>query len=88
MVKLKDRGIDVTNLKASMKPASQASTAPRYSSVTSAAKLIWMEEGFRGFFRGMVPRFCLSIPATATCWGTYETVKALLARWQDLQQQH
>ncbi|KAF4671640.1 hypothetical protein FOL47_001377 [Perkinsus chesapeaki] len=84
MVKLRARGIDVANLKSSIRPASQASTAPRYSSVMSAAKLIWMEEGFRGFFRGMVPRFCLSIPATATCWGSYETVKALLARWQDL----
>ncbi|EEQ97612.1 hypothetical protein Pmar_PMAR007461 [Perkinsus marinus ATCC 50983] len=81
MAKLKARGIDLNNIKASMAPPMRAAqTAPRYGSVSSAAKLIWKEEGFRGFFRGMVPRFCLAIPATATCWGTYETVKALLAR--------
>ena len=55
-------------------------SAPKYPSFTVAVKTILREEGVNGFYRGLVPRALLSIPAAATCWGTYETVKQLLAR--------
>ena len=55
-------------------------SAPKYPSFSVAVKTILKEEGVNGFYRGLVPRALLSIPAAATCWGTYETVKQLLAK--------
>lgn len=53
---------------------------PRYTDFFSSVKLIHAEEGFRGLYRGLLPRAALSIPGAAMCWGTYESVKNLLSR--------
>jgi len=50
----------------------------RYSGLLSTAVLIHREEGFRGLFRGTVPRLAFAAPSAAMCWGTYEVMKALL----------
>jgi solute carrier family 25 (mitochondrial iron transporter), member 28/37 len=54
-------------------------TQIKYPSFRVAMPTIWKEEGLRGFYRGLLPRALLSIPGAATCWGTYESVKRLLA---------
>jgi solute carrier family 25 iron transporter 28/37 len=52
----------------------------KYPSFRIAVATMWSEEGIRGFYRGLVPRTLLSVPAAATCWGTYESVKAFLKK--------
>lgn len=53
---------------------------PRYTGFSTCVKLIHAEEGFRGFYRGLIPRAALSVPGAAMCWGTYESMKAFLSR--------
>jgi solute carrier family 25 iron transporter 28/37 len=53
---------------------------PKYTDFFATVKLIHAEEGFRGFYRGLVPRAALSVPGAAMCWGTYESVKTFIAR--------
>ncbi|EPT25408.1 mitochondrial carrier superfamily protein [Toxoplasma gondii TgCatPRC2] len=53
----------------------------KYSSLHSAVRTIFREEGFRGFWRGTSTRIALNTPATGICWGTYETVKFLWKRF-------
>ena len=43
-----------------------------------AVRFLWETEGFRGFWRGMVPRVLSHTPAVAISWTTYETAKHLL----------
>jgi solute carrier family 25 iron transporter 28/37 len=54
--------------------------APKYTDFITSVRLIHDEEGFRGFYRGLLPRAALSIPGAAMCWGTYESVKSFLAQ--------
>lgn len=54
--------------------------APKYTDFSTCVRLIYAEEGMRGFYRGLIPRAALSIPGAAMCWGTYESVKAFLSR--------
>ncbi len=39
---------------------------------------IVQEEGMGALWRGWKPRVLFHVPAAAVCWGTYESVKALL----------
>ena len=50
----------------------------KYPSFCLAVKTILSEEGLTGFYRGLLPRTLLSIPATAICWGTYEAAKSMV----------
>jgi len=52
--------------------------SPRYSGIISTMQAIKAQEGMAGFFRGLGPRIMLAVPSAAMCWGTYETVRALL----------
>lgn len=36
------------------------------------------EEGVQALWQGVKPRVMFHVPAAAVCWGTYESVKALL----------
>jgi hypothetical protein len=40
---------------------------------------ITAEEGWQALWRGWKPRVLFHVPAAAVCWGTYESVKAMLA---------
>lgn len=53
---------------------------PKYSDFFTSVRLMYAEEGIRGFYRGLIPRAALSVPGAAMCWGTYESVKRFLAR--------
>merc|ERR1711862_280635 len=51
---------------------------PKYRGFIDTVFTIWRTEGFFAFFRGSSARACISFPAAAISWGTYETVKSLL----------
>ncbi len=36
------------------------------------------EEGWQALWHGTQPRILFHAPSAAVCWGTYETMKALL----------
>ncbi|AOW02038.1 mitochondrial carrier domain-containing protein [Yarrowia lipolytica] len=44
-----------------------------------AVKIIYREDGLRGFFRGLRPRIVANMPSTAICWTSYEMAKFYLA---------
>jgi solute carrier family 25 iron transporter 28/37 len=52
----------------------------RYVGLRSTLSSIFQEEGFRGFYRGTVPRMVFAAPSAALCWGTYEAVKSMLMK--------
>mmetsp|Transcript_48449 Transcript_48449/g.89261 ORF Transcript_48449/g.89261 Transcript_48449/m.89261 type:complete len:340 (+) Transcript_48449:67-1086(+) len=52
----------------------------RYTGILPTIKIIHRNEGLKGFFRGIGPRMMLAMPSAAVCWGTYETVSAMLRR--------
>lgn len=56
---------------------------PRYTGIVPTVKVIWQEEGARGFSRGLGPRVALAMPSAAICWGTYETIRMGLRRVSD-----
>lgn len=49
------------------------------SAVFPSLRRIYEEEGMSALWRGWRPRVLFHIPAAAICWGTYETMKALLS---------
>jgi solute carrier family 25 iron transporter 28/37 len=59
------------------------STAATYSTGLSSStrgplqivSKILKEDGFRGFFRGAVPRIMVQVPSVAVSWTTYDTIK-------------
>mmetsp|Transcript_18903 Transcript_18903/g.18907 ORF Transcript_18903/g.18907 Transcript_18903/m.18907 type:complete len:241 (+) Transcript_18903:177-899(+) len=51
---------------------------PRYGNIQNAISLIYLEDGLRGFLRGMVPRMMFFLPGAAVSWSVYEHVKSLL----------
>jgi solute carrier family 25 iron transporter 28/37 len=52
----------------------------KLSSWRHVAQHIYTTEGYRGFFRGMVPRLLSHTPAAAISWTTYETAKHYLLK--------
>jgi len=65
---------------ASSTAASEASKnhPPRLRGAADAARAIYLEGGFLGFWRGAVPRLLVSAPSVAVSWTAYETAKGLL----------
>lgn len=54
----------------------------KYRNISESIKIIYKEEGIRGFTKGIVPRICGQAPSAATSWAAYETIKGLLEkRW-------
>lgn len=49
--------------------------SPRYHGMLQTAKLLYIEGGFRGFFRGAGARMLIHAPSVAISWTTYETIK-------------
>ena len=52
----------------------QTTSPPKYRNILQAIKLIWCEEGIRGFYRGMVTTVLRVVPASAVTLITYEKV--------------
>ncbi|KXX77575.1 Mitochondrial FAD carrier protein FLX1 [Madurella mycetomatis] len=49
--------------------------------VTGVVRKLWHEEGFRGFYRGVMPGVVRVLPATWVTFLVYENVKYYLPRW-------
>ena len=47
-------------------------------------KTIRLEEGLRGFYKGLVPRLCMQTLSGATAWASYEYIKKRLLKYSDL----
>ncbi|KAJ2508417.1 Fe(2+) transporter [Coemansia sp. RSA 2052] len=50
------------------------------SSMATAARIIYKQQGLTGFTRGMKPRVIANFPATAISWTTYEYFKWVISR--------
>ena len=51
--------------------------SPRYLGMLQTAKVVFAEEGIKGFFRGIIPRVFVHAPSVAISWTTYESIKYL-----------
>jgi len=51
-----------------------------YRGISATTKLIFKEEGLRGFTKGLLPRVVTQAPSAAISWTTYELVKKLLLK--------
>ena len=67
--------------------ASLAAT-PKHVNWHQAARTIWVEEGFLGFWRGVAPRILSHTPAVAISWTTYETAKQYILSSSSLYQHY
>ncbi|KAJ1945296.1 Fe(2+) transporter [Kickxella alabastrina] len=50
------------------------------SSMATSARIIYRNQGLKGFWRGVKPRVIANMPATAISWTTYEYFKWMIAR--------
>lgn len=55
----------------------QITSPPKYRNIPQAVRLIWREEGFKGFYRGMLTTVMRVVPASAVTLITYEKVLEL-----------
>ena len=55
------------------------STTVKYKGLTQAFQSVLQTEGFRGLFRGAIPRVVTHTPSVAISWTVYEFVKGWLA---------
>jgi solute carrier family 25 (mitochondrial folate transporter), member 32 len=56
----------------------QTTSSPKYVNIPQAIQLIWLEEGFKGFYRGMLTSVMRVVPASAVTLITYEKVLQFL----------
>lgn len=56
----------------------QTASPPKYRNIPQAIGLIWKEEGFKGFYRGMFTTVMRVVPASAVTLITYEKVLELI----------
>ncbi|GKY97149.1 hypothetical protein MPSEU_000673300 [Mayamaea pseudoterrestris] len=54
------------------------SSLPKHGTVWDAGRFILQQEGWMGFYRGLLPRVLSHTPAAAISWTTYETTKTYL----------
>ena len=47
----------------------------RYHNIKETVKIIWMEDGLRGFFRGVQMRMLIQSFSSGIGWGTYQLIK-------------
>ena len=55
----------------------------RYTDILQTIKTVYKTEGAIAFTKGVLPRMCINIPATALSWGTYELIKGLISPYVD-----
>jgi solute carrier family 25 (mitochondrial iron transporter), member 28/37 len=65
-----------------------ATVTPKHLYWHQAARTIWVEEGWAGFWRGLAPRILSHTPAVAISWTTYETAKQYILSSSSLYQHH
>ena len=55
-------------------------TLIRASGLRDAVRIIYRNEGYRGFFKGIAPRTLFQVPGTAVSWSVYEYFKHSLKK--------
>jgi solute carrier family 25 phosphate transporter 23/24/25/41 len=55
----------------------------RYTSIWDAVRVIFAEEGLRGFFRGIVPNLLKVAPSMASSWLSFELTRDFLVGFGD-----
>mgnify|MGYP006204675527 CR=1 FL=1 len=50
----------------------------KYHGILDTSKVIYQNEGYRGFFKGSVPRMMYFAPSAAITWCVYEYCKKIL----------
>ncbi|KAI8621960.1 carrier protein [Chytriomyces sp. MP71] len=70
--------LDVIKTVLQTRGVSDDAAVRRLDGFGSAARLVLKKNGYKGFFRGMAPRVCYHVPATAITWTTYEFLKSVL----------
>lgn len=56
----------------------------KYQTILSTFSLIIKEEGFKGFFKGALPRVISQAPSSAISWSAYEMIKKMLSTKREL----
>ena len=72
--KLQTQGLAVAHT-----TTSAPSLTPRYKGLVEAFESVIRHEGFRGLFRGLVPRIVTHTPSVAISWTVYEVMKVWLS---------
>ena len=49
-----------------------------YSGYKDAIRKIWIRDGIRGFYRGVIPHFLTVIPGASISLASYDTAKLIL----------
>lgn len=70
-------GAAVSNPFDVIKTRLQTQGPAEYSGVRDTARRILIEEGMKGFWRGVVPRMLYHTPSAAITWATYEYMKVV-----------
>ena len=60
------------------KVTSTTTSPPRYHGLSDALYRIYLEDGLRGYLKGIGPRVGVSAPAVAISWASYESAKSFL----------
>lgn len=58
-------------------------TLTQASGLSDAVKIIYRTEGYRGFFKGIMPRTIFQVPGTAVSWSVYEYFKHRLKKKEE-----
>ena len=52
----------------------------KYTNIRRTIQIIINEEGFRGFFKGTIPKIISTVPSSAISWSVYEIIKKYLLK--------
>lgn len=63
------------------------STVMQANGLRDAIRIIYRVEGFKGFFKGVVPRTVFQVPGTAVSWSIYEYFKFYLNKKNKLKEE-
>lgn len=50
----------------------------QYKGIADAIRTIFMKEGVRGFYKGLVPNLIKVLPSMASSWASFELVRDLI----------
>ena len=66
------------SIKSAMQSDAVEPSERRYSSTVECCRQLWVEGGWRRFYRGLAPCLLRSFPANAACFLAYERAKQML----------
>ncbi len=55
----------------------------KYATISGAIRQIWIEEGVRGFYKGITPNLMKVAPSMAASWFTFEYFRDLFVSMGD-----